>query len=206
VDLPYAKFVGALKSALRDFRRPDRLADNPLMRSRLLAARGQRPADLQALLTETAASLFVSARDEKLRRVLDLTYFDATLKQEAAAERLGLPFGTYRRHLTAAVGRLARWLWEQERPEPTIPAIASPSGAASPVSKGDRPRLSLVVLPFVSFGGDPDQEYFVDGITESLTTDISRIPGIFVIARNTAFSYRGATIDARQIGRELGVR
>jgi TolB-like protein len=62
------------------------------------------------------------------------------------------------------------------------------------------------VLPFVNFGGGPDQEYFVDGITESLTTDISRIPGILVIARNTAFSYRGATIDARQIGRELGVR
>lgn len=62
------------------------------------------------------------------------------------------------------------------------------------------------MLPFVNFGGDPNQDYFVDGITESLTTDISRIPGIFVIARNTAFSYRGTIIDARRIGRELGVR
>ncbi len=53
------------------------------------------------------------------------------------------------------------------------------------------PRLSIVVLPFVNIGGDPEQEYFVDGVIESLTTDLSRIHGSFVIARNTAFSYQG---------------
>jgi TolB-like protein/class 3 adenylate cyclase len=68
------------------------------------------------------------------------------------------------------------------------------------------PRLSIVVLPFANLGGDPEQEYFVDGVTESLTTDLSRIGGSFVIGRHTAFSYKGKSIDLKQIGRELGVR
>src|SRR5579863_8064774 len=69
-----------------------------------------------------------------------------------------------------------------------------------------KPHLSIVVLPFVNIGGDPEQEYFVDGITESLTTDLSRIAGSFVIARNTAFTYKGKSADLKQIGRELNVR
>ena len=68
------------------------------------------------------------------------------------------------------------------------------------------PRLSIVVLPFANIGGDPEQDYFVDGVTESLTTDLSRISGSFVIARNTAFFYKGKAIDVKQIGRELNVR
>ena len=68
------------------------------------------------------------------------------------------------------------------------------------------PRLSIVVLPFANISGDPEQEYFVDGVTESLTTDLSRISGCFVIARNTAFTYKGNPVDARAIGRELNVR
>ena len=68
------------------------------------------------------------------------------------------------------------------------------------------PRLSIVVLPFANISGDASQEYFVDGLTESLTTDLSRISGCFVIARNTAFTYKGNAVDARTIGRELNVR
>jgi TolB-like protein len=67
------------------------------------------------------------------------------------------------------------------------------------------PRLSIIVLPFVNLGGNSEQDYFVDGVTESLTTDLSRIPGAFVIARNTAFTFKGKPVDARVIGRELGV-
>jgi TolB-like protein/class 3 adenylate cyclase len=67
-------------------------------------------------------------------------------------------------------------------------------------------RLSMVVLPFANIGGDPEQEHFVDGVTESLTTDLSRIRGSFVIGRNTAFTYKGKAIDLKQIGRELNVR
>ena len=69
-----------------------------------------------------------------------------------------------------------------------------------------RPRLSIVVLPFANLSSDPEQQYFADGITDDLTTDLSRIPHMFVIARNTAFTYRDKPVSARQIGRELGVR
>ena len=68
------------------------------------------------------------------------------------------------------------------------------------------PRLSIVVLPFANIGGDPEQEHFVDGVTESLTTDLSRIRGAVVIARNTAFTYKGKPFDVKAIGRELNVR
>jgi adenylate cyclase len=67
-------------------------------------------------------------------------------------------------------------------------------------------RLSLVVLPFTNLSNDPSQDYFADGITENLTTDLSRIPSSFVIARNTAFTFKGKNIDVKQIGKELGVR
>jgi adenylate cyclase len=67
-------------------------------------------------------------------------------------------------------------------------------------------RLSIVVLPFANLSKDPEQEYFVDGITDDLTTDLSRISGSFVIARNTAFTYKSKPVDVKQLGRELGVR
>jgi TolB-like protein len=68
------------------------------------------------------------------------------------------------------------------------------------------PRLSIVVLPFANLSGQPEQDYFVDGVTESLTTDLSRIAGSFVIGRHTAFTYKGKAVDLKQIGRELNVR
>ncbi|MBV8091773.1 MAG: hypothetical protein JO110_00785, partial [Acetobacteraceae bacterium] len=77
---------------------------------------------------------------------------------------------------------------------------------ASAPERREPPRLSLVVLPFANIGGDPEQDYFADGVTESLTTDLSRISGAFVIARNTAFTYKGKAADVREIGRELNVR
>ena len=68
------------------------------------------------------------------------------------------------------------------------------------------PRLSIVVLPFTNLSGDPEQDYFIDGVTESLTTDLSRIRGSFVIGRHTAFTYKGKAVDLKQVGRELNVR
>jgi adenylate cyclase len=68
------------------------------------------------------------------------------------------------------------------------------------------PRLSIAVLPFANLSDDPAQKYFADGITEDLTTDLSRIGGSFVIARSTAFAYEGKPVNAKQIGREIGVR
>src|SRR3984885_10032797 len=67
-------------------------------------------------------------------------------------------------------------------------------------------HLSIVVLPFTNLSGDSSQDYFADGITENLTTDLSRIRNSFVIARNTAFTFKGKSIDAKEIGKQLGVR
>ena len=86
-----------------------------------------------------------------------------------------------------------------------MPAVAKPAPTPAP-EKSAPPRLSMVVLPFANIGGDPEQEHFVDGVTESLTTDLSRIRGAVVIARNTAFTYKGRPLDAKTIGRELNVR
>ena len=80
------------------------------------------------------------------------------------------------------------------------------------LSAAERPPLplpdkpSLVVLPFQNMSGDPEQEYFADGMVEDITTGLSRIRSLFVIARNSAFTYKGRAVDVRQVGRELGVR
>jgi adenylate cyclase len=66
--------------------------------------------------------------------------------------------------------------------------------------------LSIVVLPFTNLSDDREQQYFADGITEDLTTDLSRLADMFVISRNTAFTYRNKPMDTKQIGRELGER
>jgi hypothetical protein len=77
---------------------------------------------LKALLSQTVSTLFGNPRDEKLRRVIELTDFEAAQKQEAMAARLCLSFGTYRRHLTAGRDRLARWLWDGLRAAPPNPS------------------------------------------------------------------------------------
>ena len=86
------------------------------------------------------------------------------------------------------------------------PALVKQAERARPSSHPAPPRLSIVVLPFANLGGDPEQEHFVDGVTESLTTDLSRLSGATVIARNTAFTYKGKHIDVKQIGRDLNIR
>jgi TolB-like protein/class 3 adenylate cyclase/Tfp pilus assembly protein PilF len=84
--------------------------------------------------------------------------------------------------------------------------VASTVETRKPVAPSTAPRLSIVVLPFANLSNDPEQEYFADGITDDLTSDLSRISGSFVIARHTAFTYKGKPVDVKQIGRELGVR
>jgi TolB-like protein len=67
-------------------------------------------------------------------------------------------------------------------------------------------KPSLIVLPFVNMSKDPDQEYFSDGLTETLTGDLSRLSSLFVIARNSAFTYKGKAVKVQDVGREMGVR
>src|SRR5208282_421762 len=95
--------------------------------------------------------------------------------------------------------------FEPRKPKISPFSILKLTPAPAP-EKSAPPRLSMVVLPLANIGGDPEQEHFVDGVTESLTTDLSRLRGSFVIGRNTAFTYKGKAVDLKQIGRELNVR
>jgi TolB-like protein/class 3 adenylate cyclase/Tfp pilus assembly protein PilF len=101
--------------------------------------------------------------------------------------------------LAAAAG--AWWLWPEAGSPPPAPTVAS--STAKPLVA---PPLSIVVLPFANLGNDREQQYFADGITEDLTTDLSRITNMLVISRDSAFTYRDKPVNARRIGRELGVR
>ena len=217
--LGYQEFAAALKDALRDFNSPDLLARNPLSRDGAgILDTSAGPPELRALLSGATTTLFDNPRDEKLRRVVELTYFQTGLKQEAVADRLSLSFGTYRRYLATARDRLTRWLWERAHPpqlsdQPGTVASATRSEAqqrqavaiAPRVGELGLTRLSLAILPFLNIGSGAS-DHLADGITETLTTDLSRSSGIFVVSRNTAFAYKGKPIDTRQIGRELGVR
>ncbi|HWY84449.1 MAG TPA: adenylate/guanylate cyclase domain-containing protein [Roseiarcus sp.] len=117
----------------------------------------------------------------QLKGRLDLAVSDLGLKE---LKNIADPIRVY----SLEVGKAAK------------PALASTAEKSAP------PRHSIVVLPFANIGGDPEQEHFVDGVTESLTTDLSRIRGAVVIARNTAFTYKGKPLDVKAIGRDLNVR
>ena len=91
------------------------------------------------------------------------------------------------------------YVWRTDLALRLLPAVAEQKQA-------NAPPLSLVILPFTNLSGDADQDYFADGVTENLTTELSQIRGAFVIARNTAMTYKGKNVDAKKIGKDLGVR
>ena len=101
--------------------------------------------------------------------------------------------------LVAALFVVGAYAWRPGLPTRFMGTAAEDKLAAAP-------RLSIVVLPFENLSGDKEQDYFADGITDDLTTDLSHLRDSFVIARGTAFTFKGKPIDAKQIGRELGVR
>jgi TolB-like protein/class 3 adenylate cyclase len=107
--------------------------------------------------------------------------------------------------LLAVIAGGGWWLVNANRPA-AVPTTAPTAAAAIAATPVEAKRLSLVVLPFANLSNDPAQDYFADGVTESLTTDLSRLRGSLVIARNTAFSFKGKNVDAREIGKDLGVR
>jgi adenylate cyclase len=212
--LTRSEFDSAVKDALRHYTQPDLLARNPLLGARLLAHGAQGPPipqTLRSLLAETAKNLFSGEHDQRVYRVIELTYFTPAPKQEAAAGRLGLSFSTYRRHLAAGVDRLVEWLWQQEQyavqAEATAAAPIHRDSKSSAAASSTRRRLSLVILPFLNLSGDPSVDYLVDGIVDSLITDLSGgLPGSFITSRSTAFTYKGRSVAIRQVGEELGVR
>ena len=147
------------------------------------------------------------ARPVRCYRVLFDTY-----TADASPEPTGRPAlaSVCRRHRPASAWRTGIWFGIDQGVigDGTAPvATAAPELAGGTVDTARiAPRLSLVVLPFANLSDDPDQEYFADGLTEDLTTDLSHIDGSFVIARNSAFTYKNKAVDIRQIGRDLGVR
>jgi adenylate cyclase len=109
--------------------------------------------------------------------------------------------------IAAAIGTAAWWAWPRlSPPATTTRAAPTPNPPAASVEVKDAPRLSIVVLPFANLSNDPEQQYFADGITDDVTTDLSRLRNVLVISRSTAFTYKGHSVDAKKIGRELGVR
>ena len=215
VMLTRADFDVAVKEALRRYTRADLLLESPLLETRIMAGggpKGSHVGRLQQVLADATQAIFVSERDQKLQRVLELTYFRPAQKQEVAAERLGLSFSTYRRHLTAAVDRLTEWLWRREQEaQRANDALGEPDKQFHPGNAAGqptgRPRLSVAALPFLNLSDDPSLDYLVDGIVDNLLTDLSRaLPGSFVVSRSTAFAYKGCKVPTRQIGEELRVR
>jgi adenylate cyclase len=127
----------------------------------------------------------------------------------AAAHRVVRARRTLTRHwrrgalalvVLALIGATALLAWKLYL-APLTPAPPAAESAGLPLPE----QPSIAVLPFVNMSGDPEQEYFADGITETLITDLSRVPNLFVIARNSTFRYKRQPVDVRQIGKELGV-
>ena len=85
-------------------------------------------------------------------------------------------------------------------------AVMTPAAASAPATLPLPDKPSIAVLPFQNMSGDPEQEYFADGMVEEIITALSRIRWLFVIARNSTFTYKGQHVDVKQVGRELGVR
>ena len=123
------EFEAAVRQLLRDLHRPDRLQSSPLLRARValdsaearVAAAPPTPAVLQALVRQAAEALRADPRADRLYRALSATYLASAETQELAAERLGLPFGTYRHHLAQALERVTDWLWQRETGRPPLP-------------------------------------------------------------------------------------
>ena len=123
--------------------------------------------------------------------------------QEDAAGKLDLTFEDMGEQSLKNIARPVR-VYRVGRTTTEITPTASPVEIAPSLALPDKP--SIAVLPFQNMSGDPGQEYFVDGMVEEITTAISRLPWLFVIARNSSFAYKSKSPDLRQVGRELGVR
>jgi TolB-like protein len=183
------------------FRRDDRGAFAPV-------TIGSRALDLLAVLIQRRGD--VVSKDEILAAVWpNMAVEEGNLFFQISTLRALLDKGQSGQSCIQTVaGRGYRFIAPVTRSASTQDEIVEPTrGDGASSRKGaSPPRLSIVVLPFSNIGGDPQQDYFVDGVTESLTTDLSRISGAFVIGRGTAFSYKGKSSDSKQIGRELNVR
>jgi TolB-like protein/class 3 adenylate cyclase/Tfp pilus assembly protein PilF len=141
-----------------------------------IAARLQSRADANGICISGVAH-------DQVRKILPLTFVDLGMQSLKNIE----PIRAYAVSVAAQPSRSASML-----------------DAQKPLALPDKP--SIAVLPFQNMSGDPEQEYFADGMVEDITTALSRIKWLFVIARNSSFSYKGKEVDIKQVGRELGIR
>ena len=162
---------------------------------------GSRALDILGVLIERAGE--VVSKDEIIAAAWPGTVVeDSNLTVQISAERRVLDRGRSNGSwIQTVAGRGYRFVASVMRTYGNADTSALQQTGARPP-----PRLSIVVLPFANLSNDPQQQYFVDGIAEDVTTDLSRIADSFVISRNTAFTYRNRLIDTKQIGRELCVR
>jgi adenylate cyclase len=171
---------------------------------------GRRALDLLGVLVERPGDLV--SRIEIIEAVWPgTTVEDSNLNVQIAALRRILDDGRAEGScIQTASGRGYRFVGPVTRVEPAAPPAGTgqPYGPSTGVSADPAvaPRLSIVVLPFTNLSDDREQQYFADGITDDLTTDLSRLANMFVISRNTAFTYKDKPVNVKQIGRELGVR
>lgn len=125
----------------------------------------------------------------------------ASIVNESVGNRIEVALRDCGEVLVKNIDRPIRiWKWHRDDSRVETPAAA----AATPAAARDTP--SIAVLPFANMSGDPEQDYFSDGITEDIITDLCKVSGLLVIARNSSFVYKGKNADIRTVGRELGVR
>ena len=126
---------------------------------------------------------------------------------EGVRDRIDIPFEDMGEQEVKNIDRpvqVWRWLAHDGAAPPGLPGARAQLGASEPLPLPDKP--SIAVLPFDNMSSDPDQEYFADGITEDIITTLSKIPDLFVISRNSTFTYKGTAIDVKQVAQDLGVR
>ncbi|MGD9508561.1 MAG: winged helix-turn-helix domain-containing tetratricopeptide repeat protein [Geminicoccaceae bacterium] len=179
---------------------PDR---RELSRGSKVVATGPQVFDLLLYLIEHRER--VVSRDDLLDAVWDgRIVSESTLASHINAVRRAIGDSGQEQHLVRTVARKGfRFVGEVVETSTSVPVMAD-EPAAQGLPLPDRP--SIAVLPFVNLSGDPEQDYFADGVVEDIITALSRIRWLFVIARNSSFAYRNQAIDVRQVGRELGVR
>jgi TolB-like protein len=192
-----------------------RFGDHLLDIERRELRRGVEPISLEPQVFDLLVYL-VRNRDRVVSKddLIDSVWGGRIVSDSALTSRLNAArkavndSGAEQRVIRTVQRRGVRFISEvSEDSEPAGGIVAAPAAeAAAAIEAPAAPRLSIVVLPFVNLSNDPEQQYFADGVTGDLITDLSRIPDMLVISRNTAFTYRDRPVDTKQIGRELGVR
>jgi TolB-like protein len=142
----------------------------------------------------------VAARLEALARPGEINVSASV--REQVGEKLPIFFADMGDHNVKNIARPIHVYKIEKRIDPSVATV--PNSPNSSLALPDRP--SIAVLPFQNMSGDPEQEYFCDGVVEDIITGLSRIKWLFVIARNSSFAFKGRSVDVKQVGRELGVR